>query len=47
MGEKALELLGFDSHQRREAIQDFRQQDTDQLLAPIRQLTRAEMESPK
>ncbi len=47
MGEKALELLGFDSHQRREAVQDFRRQDTDQLLAPIRQLTRDEMESPE
>ncbi len=46
MGEKALELLGVDRHERREAVQDFRRQDTEQLLAPIRQLSKDDMELP-
>ena len=46
MGEKALELLGFDDPIRRQAVQEFRVRDAEQLLSPIRQLTREDMEVP-
>jgi len=44
MGEKVLNFLGFDKYEIREAIQEFRRQDEDQLLAPIKSVRVDELE---